>query len=772
MADAVEGIPERNDDQGKNQKGLGRVDSLHLEAGRVSNLSIKSHQGKQASLESTLALAFQCIGVVYGDIGTSPLYVYSSTFTNGIKHKDDLLGVLSLIIYTITLLTLIKYVFIVLWANDNGDGGTFAVYSKICRHVKVSLIPNYQQEDAELSNYSIEVPSRNMKRAQYIKRLMENSQVVRVLLFLCAIVGTSMVMGDGVLTPAISVLSAVVGIQVQVPSLSQNTIVGISIAILVVLFVFQRFGTDKVGFTFAPMICVWFVFIGGIGIYNLFKHDISILRAFNPKYIIDYFKRNGKDGYTSLGGVLLCITGTEAMFADLGHFSVRAIQISFGGFVYPALVLAYIGQAAYLTKYPGNYATVFYDSIPGPLYWPQFVVAVIASVIASQAMISGAFSIIAQSQSLGCFPKVKVIHTSKKYEGQVYIPEVNYALMIGCIIVTAAFKNTTNIGNAYGICVVTVMVITTSLVSLIMLVIWKINILWIGLFFVIYALIELVYLSSVVYKFVQGGWLPLAFAAFLVTMMCIWHYVYKEKYMFELKNKVSSDFMRDLAIHPNINRVPGIGLLFSELVQGIPPIFPHFISNIPSIHSVLVFVSIKHIPVCTVLMEERFLFRQVGPREYRMFRCVVRYGYKDSFDKAEEFERQLVQHMKEFVIHENFMNKEELVEQNNPHPTHQLPSASIPPVMHPQSTNSSGQIVSGPILGAQDETQFIDKAMEKGVVYLFGEPEVVAKPKSSLFKMMIVNYAYNFLRKNFRQGQDIMSIPPTKVLKVGMIYEI
>ncbi|XP_043694658.1 potassium transporter 5-like [Telopea speciosissima] len=758
MADSVKVIPESMD-----EKRFSRVDSLQLEAGKVSNLSHKEKlvcimdDEQKASWGTTLSLAFQCIGVVYGDIGTSPLYVYSSTFTNGINNKQDLLGVLSLIIYTLTLLTLIKYVFIVLRANDNGDGGTFAVYSKICRHVKVSLIPNYQQEDAELSNYSIEVPTKNMKIAEFVKEIMENSRVLHVLLFLCAIIGTSMVMGDGVLTPAISVLSAVGGITIAVPTLSQGAVVGISIVILVLLFVFQRYGTDKVGFTFAPMICLWFVFIGGIGLYNLIKYDIGILRAFNPKYIIDYFRRNGKDGYISLGGVLLCITGTEAMFADLGHFNVRAVQISFGGFVYPALLFAYSGQAAYLSKFPENVANTFYKSIPGPLYWPQFVIAVIASVIASQAMISGAFSIIAQSQSLGCFPRVKVIHTSKKYAGQVYIPEVNYALMIGCIIVTAAFQSTTNIGNAYGICVVTVMVITTSLVSLIMLVIWKISILWIGLFFAIFAAIEVIYLSSVVYKFVQGGWLPLAFAAVLVTIMWTWHYVHKERYMFELENKVSSDFIRDLAMNPNINRVPGIGLLYSELVQGIPPIFPHFISNIPSIHSVLVFVSIKHIPVRTVEMEERFLFRQVEPREYRMFRCVVRYGYKDVFDKREEFEQQLVQHLKEFIRHENLMHNEDLIEQ--------------------QSTNSSGRIVSsgfvsGPILGAEDETQFIEKAMEKGVVYLLGEPEVMAKPESSFLKKIIVNYFYNFLRRNFRQGQDIMSIPRTKVLKVGMIYEI
>ncbi|KAG1370244.1 hypothetical protein COCNU_15G006100 [Cocos nucifera] len=326
---------------------LRRIDSLNLEAGRVSN--IQTH-GAQIGWSRTLLLAFQSIGVVYGDIGTSPLYVYASTFTDGIKETEDLLGALSLILYTLILIPLLKYVLIVLWANDNGDGN----------------------------------------------------------------------------------------------------IVVISIAILIMLFSIQRFGTDKVGYSFAPIIVIWFSFIGGIGLYNLIKYDLGVLRAFNPKYIIDYFKRNGKQGWVSLGGIVLAITGTEAMFADLGHFNVRAIQISFCFVLLPAVSLAYIGQAAYLTKFPEEVADTFYKSIPDPLFWPTFIVAVSAAIIASQAMISGAYAIISQSQALGCFPRVRVFHTSAKYEGQVYIPEINFALMIACVIVTASFRTTEKIGHAYG----------------------------------------------------------------------------------------------------------------------------------------------------------------------------------------------------------------------------------------------------------------------------------------------------------------------------------
>ncbi|KAK9276737.1 hypothetical protein L1049_006273 [Liquidambar formosana] len=772
---------------------LPRVDSLNLEAGRLS--FTPTHSSK-VDWKVTLALAFQSIGVVYGDIGTSPLYVYASTFADGIRNKDDILGVLSLIIYTIALVPLLKYVFIVLWANDNGDGGTFALYSLLCRYARVSLIPNDQPEDRELSNYRLDTPSNQLRRAQKIKEKLENSKTAQLMLFLVTILGTSMVIGDGVLTPCISGLFLLIG--------SLDAVVGVSIAILILLFSVQRFGTDKVGYSFAPIIILWFSFISGIGLYNLFKYNVGVLRAFNPKYIVDYFKRNGKQGWISLGGVVLCITGTEAMFADLGHFNVQSIQISFSGIVFPALLAAYSGQAAYLTKFPNSVLNTFYDSIPDPLYWPTFVVAVASAIIASQAMISGGFAIVSQSLSLGCFPRVKIVHTSAKYEGQVYIPEVNYMFMIACVIVTFAFKTTEKIGHAYGIAVVAVMVITTCVVTLIMLIIWKRSIWWIALFFVVFVSIEGIYLSSVLYKFTQGGWLPLAFSAFLMTVMGIWHYVHKQRYMFELRNKVSCEFVRELASNPNINRLPGIGLLYSELVQGIPPIFPHFVANVPSIHSVIVFVSIKSIPISKVAMEERFLFRMVEPREYRMFRCIVRYGYKDKIEDTKEFEHQLVEHLKEYIRHEHFILEggateqkaepvnlqnstilvkdggargsgssvvqiEESLQQPNP-PC--VSSGSIQSIKVAKSTNSSIRTITGPIEGAEEEMQFVQKAMDEGVVYLLGEAEVVAEPKSSLFKKIVVNYAYNFLRKNFRQGEKMMAIPRGKLLKVGMTYEI
>ncbi|GKU96314.1 hypothetical protein SLEP1_g9563 [Rubroshorea leprosula] len=678
---------------------LRRVDSLNLEAGRVTS-STPNSRTSNVDWGKTLCLTFQSIGVVYGDIGISPLYVFSIIFPDGFgstDHTEDILGALSLVIYTIVLIPFLKYAFIVLWANDNGEGGTFALYSLLNRNAEISLIPNHQPEDIEISNYRLDPPSNQLRRASIIKKVLENNKVIQVIVLLVTILGTSMVIGDGILTPSIS--------------------------------------------------------------------------------------------------------GAEAMFADLGHFNVQAIQISFSLVVLPSLVIAYSGQAAYLTKHPGDVTNAFYKSVPAPLYWPQNIVALLASIVASQIMISGTFSVISQSLSLGCFPKVKVIHTSAKYEGQVYIPEINYLLMTACVMVATVFKTPQNIANAYGITVAAVMFITTCMVTLIMLVIWKISIWWIALFFLIFGSVEAIFFSSVLHKFILGGYLPVGMAIVLMTVMATWHYVHQKRYLFELKHKVSSEFIRQIAENPAVNRVPGIGIFYSELVQGIPPIFPHFVVQIPSIHSVLVFVSIKKIPVTRVALEERFMFRQVGPREYRMFRCVVRYGYMDVMGETEVFEHQLVEHLKDFIRHEYYLAEggaaiepeipqlsillgndgktngnikssvyaeESLQQQNNLSP---VSSGSIQSFRAVKS-NASSQIISAPLQGVDEEIQFLQKAKDEGVVYLLAEAEVVAEKKSSVFKKIIVNYLYSFIRRNFRQGETVLIIPHTRILRVGMTYEI
>ncbi|KAF9604480.1 hypothetical protein IFM89_006802 [Coptis chinensis] len=752
-------------------KTLGRSDSLEAESGKF--LKLHAHGSKHDDWSTILILAFQSIGIVYGDIGTSPLYVYSSTFSDGIKYNDDIISVLSLIIYTLTLIPLIKYVFVVLQANDNGDGGTFALYSLICRYAKVSLIPNQQAEDQDVSNFQLEAPNRRLIRASRLKSKLENSKFAKYVLLFVTMLGTSMVIGDGVLTPCISVLSAVGGIKEATTKVTEDMIVWISVVILICLFLYQRFGTDKVGYSFAPIICVWFMLIGGIGVYNFVTYDPTVIKALNPKYIVDYFRRNKDKAWISLGGVVLAITGTEALFADVGHFTVKSIQISMCSVTYPSLLLAYAGQASYLRKNNEDVSSTFYKSIPDRIYWPMFVVAVMAAIIASQAMISGTFSIIQQSLSLGCFPRVQIIHTSAKHEGQVYIPEINYLLMLACVGVTLGFRTTKQIGNAYGIAVVFVMTLTSAFLVVIMIMIWKTHILLVILYVMVIGSVELVYLSSVLYKFDEGGYLPLVFTVVLVTVMYVWNYVYRKKYTYELDHKISSHQFKEMVAETNICRLQGIAIFYSELVQGIPPIFQHYVANVPALHSVLIFVSIKSLPISKVPVDERFLFRRVEPHGLNVFRCIVRYGYTDVRNEHESFERTLVDRLKEYIKEELWIsssiksNTKEIVENGGAKDNVGANGKSV--------HNGEGMTMDEEEKKEEvvvDDIEVVDRGFEAGIVHLMGESEVVAGKGSGFAKTVMINYAYNVLRRNLRQTNKVFDIPHKRLLKVGMTYEL
>ncbi|KAM6569999.1 hypothetical protein CsatB_017984 [Cannabis sativa] len=724
-------------------KTIKRFDSFDIES--RTYLGHGSHDGSKVMKWSTvLHLAFQSIGIVYGDIGTSPLYVYASTFPNGIiKHEDDILGAFSIIFYTITLSTLVKYVFIVLRATDNGDGGTFALYSLICRYAKVGLTPSEQAEDTNISNFKLELPTKRVKLATWVKSRLEKSDIAKYFLLIVTFLGTSMLIGDGIFTPCISVLSAVGGIKEADPSMTQDKIVWASVAILIMLFMVQRFGTDKVGYTFSPLLLLWFALISSIGLYNFIKFDWTVIRAINPGYIVTYFIRNKKDAWLSLCGTVLSITGAEALFADVGHFSVKSIRISTCFITYPAIILAYAGQSAFLRKHPDLVSDIFYKSIPGPMYWPMFVVAILAAIIASQSLISGTFSIVQQSLSMGCFPRVKIIHTSATHKGQVYIPEVNYLLMVACVAVTLGFKTGVQLGNAYGLAVVFVMIITSSFLVIIMTMIWKTHILLILLYIVTIGTMEVMYLTSVLYKFDQGGYLPLAFATILVTIMFVWHNVYLRKYKYESNNKVSPQMVNDIMNNIRITRMPGIALFYSELVQGIPPIFKHYVQNMPALHSTLIFVSKKSLPISKVSPEERFLFRRLEPKELNMFRCVARYGYRDSHKESEPFEKMLVDKLKEFIMKKN---SEEVI----------------------SSSNEQEELL------RSDEIERIDKAFnDHGVVHLMGESQVFAGAGANLGKKILIDYAYDFLVRNLRQSSNhSFDIPHKRMVKVGMTYEL
>ncbi|KAL2510389.1 putative potassium transporter 12 [Forsythia ovata] len=775
-----------------------RVDSFDVEAMEIAGSH--GHHNKDASLWRTFALAFQTLGVVYGDMGTSPLYVFSDVFSKVTITSDvDVLGALSLVMYTIALIPLTKYVFVVLKANDNGEGGTFALYSLICRYANVNLLPNRQQADEGISSFKLKLPTPELERALNIKDTLEHKSSLKILLLLLVLTGTSMIIGDGILTPAISVMSAVSGLQVRMPGFGTDALVITSIIILVGLFSIQRFGTTKVGFTFAPALALWFFSLGSIGIYNLVKHDVTVVRAFNPFYIYLFFKKNSSRAWSALGGCVLCITGAEAMFADLGHFSVPSIQIAFTVVVFPCLLLAYMGQAAYLMKHPDSANTIFYESVPDRLFWPVFVIATIAAIIASQAMISASFSCIKQSMALGCFPRLKIVHTSRKLMGQIYIPVINWFLMFMCIIVVAAFRSTSDIANAYGIAEVGVMLVSTTLVTLVMLLIWQTNLFLALCFPIVFGTIELIYMSAVLSKIKEGGWLPLVFASCFLCIMYIWNYGSVLKYHSEVREKISMDFMNELGSTLGTVRTPGIGLLYNELVHGIPSVLGQFLLDLPAIHSTIAFVCIKYVPIPVVPQEERFLFRRVCPKDYHMFQCIARYGYKDvRKEDHHSFEQLLVESL------ENFLRKEaQDFAMESPLNDSEFDSISMRsrdsdvhdgdgtgelrvPLLHGQRMEETGTTIPGGSLlnlpvsamsadedpSLEYELSALREATDSGFTYLIGHGDVRAKKNSWFLKKLVVNYFYAFLRHNCRGGAATMRVPHMNIIQVKKTYMV
>ncbi|KAL2534563.1 Potassium transporter 2 [Abeliophyllum distichum] len=781
---------------------------------------------KKDSWKNTLLLAYQSLGVVYGDLSISPLYVYKSTFAEDIHHSEtneEIFGVLSFVFWTLTLVPLFKYVFVVLRADDNGEGGTFALYSLICRHVKVSLLPNRQVADEALSTYKFERPPEPNNNSSRVKLVLEKHKSLHTALLILVLLGTCMVIGDGLLTPAISVFSAVSGLELSMSKdQHQYAVIPITCFILVCLFALQHFGTHRVGFFFAPVVLTWLICISALGLYNIFHWNPHVYQALSPYYMLKFLKKTRKGGWMSLGGILLCITGSEAMFADLGHFSYAAIQMAFTFLVYPALILAYMGQAAYLSKHHHTIHDIgFYVSVPESVRWPVLVIAILASVVGSQAIISGTFSIINQSQSLGCFPRVKVVHTSDKIHGQIYIPEINWMLMILCIAVTIGFRDTKHMGNASGLAVMAVMLVTTCLTSLVIILCWQKPPIVAFIFLLFFGSIELLYFSASLVKFREGAWLPILLALFLVTIMFVWHYATIKKYEYDLHNKVSLEWLLALGPSLGIARVPGIGIVFTDLTSGIPANFSRFVTNLPAFHRLLVFVCIKSVPVPFVPPAERYLVGRVGPAAHRSYRCIVRYGYRDVHQDVDSFESELINRLADFIRYDWYKERG-IVDTWNEDDGYRSGASSnecrlavigtvaisggppfeIEESVQPASvsvgfstvdsvtdviemepldvverrvrfaidTDSEADPGSEMDVQSREELHDLHAAQQAGTAFILGHSHVKAKQGSSLLKRLAINFGYNFLRRNCRGPDVVLKVPPASLLEVGMVY--
>ncbi|XP_058747901.1 potassium transporter 1 [Vicia villosa] len=709
-----------------------------------------SHQNlKRTSCANVLTLAYQSLGVVYGDLSTSPLYVYKTSFSGKLSLKEDdeeIFGVLSFIFWTFTVIALFKYVFIVMSADDNGEGGTFALYSLLCRHAKLSMLPNQQPADEDLSAYSTEDSAETWQSSR-LKLLFEKHPRFQKGLLIFVLLGTCMAIGDGVITPAISVFSAVSGVQVKINQLHDNYVAIVSCIILVGLFSIQHHGTHRVAFLFAPVVAAWLLCISGVGIYNIFRWNRQVYRALSPVYMYRFLKTNGMEGWLSLSGVVLSITGVETMYADMGHFSALSIKIAFTCLVYPCLILAYMGEAAFLSKHHFDIKRSFYKAIPEAVFWPVFIVATLAAVVGSQAVISATFSIISQCCALNCFPRVKIVHTSSKIYGQIYIPEINWILMCLCLAVTIGLRDTNMMGHAYGLAITTVMFVTTCLMTLVIIIVWKKGIIKALSCLLLFGSIELLYISASACKIPEGGWIPILLSIIFVGIMFTWNYGTMKKHQFDVENKVSMSKMLSLGPCLGMVRVPGIGFIFSSLTSGIPAIFGHFVTNLPAFHQVLVFICAKSVQVPYVNENERLVISRIGPKEFHMFRCIVRYGYKDMQQENYNFENKLVSAIIQFIETEDYAE-----EQTN------------------ELTIDDGNINIEE--SCKGESMQILKAKESGVTYIIGHSYAEAKKSSSLIKKFGIDIVYAFLSKNCRDHDIMLDVAHTSLLEVGMAYHV
>ncbi len=434
----------------------------------------------------TGALSLAALGVVYGDIGTSPLYAMRESL-EGPGHVLDVsasnvLGVLSLIFWSLIIVISIKYLVFVMRADNDGEGGILALTALI-------------------------TPAGATRRGRFV--------LVTVGLF-----GTALLYGDGMITPAISVLSAVEGTAVATSSL-EDWVIPISVVILIGLFAVQRQGTASIGRVFGPVMVLWFGTLGVLGIIHI-AAEPSVFRAINPVYGIDFFADNGFKGFLALGSVFLVVTGGEALYADMGHFGKRPIQIGWFGLVLPGLLLNYFGQGALLLAEPDAIENPFYRLVPQSLVLPLVVLATLATVIASQALISGAFSLTMQAVQLGYAPRFRIIHTSPSAFGQIYIPAINWILMISCIGLVAGFRSSTSLAAAYGVAVTLTMIITTVLFYVVARERFRWALPAIAALTAAFMVVDLAFFGANIFKIPHGGWFPLVIGAIVVTLLTTW----------------------------------------------------------------------------------------------------------------------------------------------------------------------------------------------------------------------------------------------------------
>jgi len=548
----------------------------------------QNHTTKQ-----TMGLALSAIGVVFGDIGTSPLYALKEVFLAGVPiDQEHVLGVLSLVFWSLMLVVTVKYAIFIMRADNKGEGGIMALMA-----------------------LTLFGANNNPRRKQYVLTV--------------GLIGTVLFYGDSMITPAISVLSAVEGLEIITPTLHEYILPG-TIAALSVLFMIQAKGTGAIGKMFAPVMCFWFLVLAVLGIINIIEEP-AVLMAISPHYALNLLVTMGWRSFMIMGAVVLVMTGAEALYADMGHFGLKPIRLAWFSFVFPALLCNYFGQGALLLQNPDAIQNPFYLLAPNWALYPLLILSTLATIIASQAVISGCFSISRQAIQLGYSPRMPILHTSGEEKGQVYVPAVNWMLMFAVFILVLSFKSSTNLAAAYGIAVTGTMVTTTLLAFLVIRELWQWKTSASILFLAFFLSIDLVFLSSNCLKIPSGGWLPLAVGLVLYLVMTTWikgramlsEYMAERRVLFE-------DLEEQLQEH-ELCTVRGTAIYLTRHVHGVPQVLLYNLRHNHVLHEQIIVLTVVTTDEPYVEEARRVKIRTFG-KQRKFFRVKLYYGFQQTQD--------------------------------------------------------------------------------------------------------------------------------------------
>jgi KUP system potassium uptake protein len=537
-------------------------------------------------------LLIGAIGVVYGDIGTSPLYAFKEAFSgqHGVPaNHDNVLGVLSLIFWSLIFVVSIKYVVLIMRADNNGEGGIMALMA-------------------------------------LVQRATENYPQLRWLLMTLGIFGAALFYGDGMITPAISVLSAVEGLEVATPAL-KTYVIPLTLVVLIVLFVMQRHGTARVGTFFGPVMILWFITLAVLGVSSIAQYP-DVLAALNPIYAVKFFQLTHWAGFFVLGAVVLAVTGCEALYADMGHFGKKSIRLAWFSFVLPALVLNYFGQGA-LLLHSSHITNPFYELAPSWALYPMVALSTCATIIASQAVITGTFSITRQAIQLGYAPRMNILHTSESQIGQIYIPFMNWGLLIGVLVLVVGFRTSSNLAAAYGIAVTGTMAIDTILAFVVVRGLWHSNWLFTVIGIVLFLTVDTAFFSANTEKIMQGGWFPLFIALVIFTLMATWKRgrILLADRLAEISIKLAP-FVQSLIKHPP-QRVPGTAVFLTASKDAVPHALLHNLKHNKILHERVIILNVRFHDVPFIADTERLDVETFTPW---FFRIRINYGFKDQSD--------------------------------------------------------------------------------------------------------------------------------------------